>query len=110
MVGSIRYGGSRWAAAWMVVALGAPAINAAGDESPTYERDIRPLFARRCNVCHSQKNLGNPDLSAGLALDSYEAALAGTEEHKVIEAGKADSSTLFQRLNDPDEERRMPLS
>ena len=80
-----------------------------GDEAPTYERDIGPLFARRCTVCHSRKNLDNADVSAGLALDSYEAVLAGTREHKVITPGKAAASALFERLNDPDEERRMPL-
>jgi hypothetical protein len=90
--------------------LGASALSARGDEPPTYERDIRPIFARRCNVCHSQKNLADEDISAGLALDTYESALAGTREHKVIAAGNAAASALAQRLDDPDEERRMPLS
>ena len=94
----------------MVVALATATLAAPGDESPTYERDIRPLFARRCTVCHSRKNLGNADVSAGLALDSYEAAMAGTGDRRVIDAGKADASVLFQRLNDPDEESRMPLA
>jgi hypothetical protein len=93
-----------------MLALGASAGTAIGDEVPTYERDIRPLFARRCTVCHSRKNLANDDVSAGLALDTYEAALAGTKGHKVIDAGKADASALFQRLIDDDEDRRMPLA
>src|SRR5258706_15383479 len=95
---------------WLVVALGSSTLGALDDEAPTYEREIRPLFARRCTVCHSRKNLGNTDVSAGLALDSYEAALAGTEAHKVIEAGKAEASELFKRLNDPDEDSPMPLA
>ena len=41
-----------------------------GDEPPTYERDIRPLFAKRCTVCHNRKKLDDPDVSGGLALDS----------------------------------------
>jgi hypothetical protein len=95
---------------WLVVALGSSTLGALDDEAPTYEREIRPLFARRCTVCHSRKNLGNADVSAGLALDSYEAALAGTGAHKVIEAGKAEASELFKRLDDPDEDSRMPLA
>jgi hypothetical protein len=50
---------------------------ALGDEAPTYERDIRPLLSKHCTICHSKKNLANADVSAGLALDSYEAVLAG---------------------------------
>src|SRR4051812_41989839 len=100
--GSVRGG---WTAAWGVMALGAWAGRAPGDEAPTYERDIRPLFAKRCNVCHNGKNLDNLDVSAGLALDSYESAMAGTKEHKVIDAGHAATSVLFARLSDPDEEQ-----
>src|SRR3954452_5782978 len=95
---------------WLVVALGSSTLAALDDETPTYEREIKPLFARRCNVCHCAKNLGNADVSAGLALDSYEAAMAGTAEHAVITAGKGGARELFRRLDDPDEERRMPLS
>src|SRR5204863_1947030 len=78
-------------------------------EPPTYERDIRPLLARRCTVCHNPKKLNDPDVSAGLALDTFEAALAGTKDHKVVVAGKAAESELFRRLSDEDEDRRMPL-
>lgn len=81
----------------------------AGDDAPTYERDIRPLLARRCTVCHSAKKVDEPEISGGLALDSYEAALAGTRAHAVVLPGKAEASELIRRLNDPDEERRMPL-
>src|SRR4051794_25069692 len=59
------------------------------DGPPTYERDIRPLLARRCTVCHNAKKLADPDISAGLALDTFEAALAGTKDHRVVVAGKA---------------------
>src|SRR5262245_39051436 len=84
-------------------------LPASGDDPPTYERDVRPLLAKRCAVCHNAKKIDEPDLSGGLALDSYDAALRGTAKHKVIEPGKADASELARRLSDPDEDRRMPL-
>src|SRR5437762_12634566 len=80
-----------------------------GDEPPTYERDIRPLLAQRCTVCHNPKKLNDPDISAGLALHTYDGALAGTKDHKVVVAGKAAERELFRRLSDEDEDRRMPL-
>jgi hypothetical protein len=82
---------------------------ALSDEPPTFERDIRPLFAKHCTICHSQKNLANDDVSAGLALDSYDAALAGTRAHKVVNAGDHVASALYQRLIVEDEDERMPL-
>jgi WD40 repeat protein len=81
----------------------------AADDAPTYERDIRPLLSKRCTICHSRKNLDKLDISAGLALDSYEAVLTGTKEHTVLTRGDARASRLVQRLDDPDDERRMPL-
>ena len=54
--------------------------SASGDDAPTYEQDIKPLFSRRCTVCHNEKKLGNPDVSGGLALDRFDAVLAGTKD------------------------------
>src|SRR5438270_6740907 len=60
----------------------------AADAPPTFERDIRPLFARRCTVCHNARKVDDPDVSAGLALDSYDAALRGTKARPVVVPGK----------------------
>jgi hypothetical protein len=84
-------------------------VRAADQAAPTYEEAIRPIFARRCTVCHSAKNQRDLDLSGGLALDTWEAALAGAARHKVIVPGRSAESELVRRLSDPDEERRMPL-
>jgi Planctomycete cytochrome C/WD domain, G-beta repeat len=98
-------------AATIVVLLAtAEAAPAAGEENPTFERDIKPLFAKRCAVCHNQKKLGDPDVSGGLALDTFEVTLAGTPRHKVIVPGKAAESELVRRLSVDDEDERMPLS
>ena len=95
------------AATW-VVSIAATSARAA-DEGPTYERDVKPLLVKRCTVCHNARKLDNLDVSAGLALDSYDAALQGTKDHRVVVAGKADASGLVTRLTDPDADRRMPL-
>jgi hypothetical protein len=88
----------------------APAAPAAEPAAPTYERDIRPLLRRRCTVCHNARKKDVPDVSGGLALDSYDSIQAGTSEHRVVVSGKASQSELTKRLADPDEDRRMPLS
>lgn len=79
------------------------------DGRPSYEGDVRPILARECTICHSAKKLDKPDLSGGLALDSYEAVLKGTADHAVVVAGKAAESELYRRLADPDDDRKMPL-
>jgi hypothetical protein len=76
--------------------------------APTYERDVRPILARRCTPCHNIKEIDDADASGGLALDSFEAALKGTAKHKVVAAGNPSASPLFARLIDADEDRRMP--
>jgi hypothetical protein len=95
-------------AAWMVI-VAAAAAPARGDEAPTFERDIKPLFAKRCTVCHDAKKLSDPDVSGGLALGTFEAAMAGTKDRKVIMPGKSAESELVRRLSSMDEDERMPL-
>jgi WD40 repeat protein len=77
--------------------------------APTYERDIKPVLAKRCIVCHSTSQKDDLELSGGLVLDSIEGVLAGTKRRKVVVARRAGQSELFRRLNDPDIDRRMPL-
>jgi WD40 repeat protein len=92
--------------------LGAPCWSPGrADEPPklTYEGDIKPLFARRCTICHRASKRGNAEISGGLALDSFEAVLAGTANEKVIVPGRSADSELVRRLAQADEDRRMPL-
>src|SRR5687767_10016980 len=94
------------------VALGLFAVMATlapiawGEETPTYERDIKPLFSKRCTVCHNKKKLDDLDISGGLALDTFEAVLAGTKDEKVIVPGRSLESRLLKRLNEVDEDTR----
>ncbi len=75
---------------------------------PTYWQDIRPLMRKHCTVCHSQKTLSEPDVSAGLALDTYEAILKGHKD-PVVKKGKGDESLFISILRHPKPTRRMPL-
>ena len=75
---------------------------------PTYWQDVRPLLRKHCTVCHSEKTLGEPDVSAGLALDSYEAILKGGKT-PVVKKGMGADSMLVTLLRYPKPTRRMPL-
>jgi WD40 repeat protein len=85
------------------------ATPAPDDDAPTYERDVRPLLARRCTVCHNRKKQNDLDVSGGLALETFEGAMAGTSEHRIVVPGKAAESELFRRLIAADPDERMPL-
>ncbi|MFI5459597.1 MAG: c-type cytochrome domain-containing protein [Isosphaerales bacterium] len=100
----------RISVALLALGLGPCAALVRGDDSsaPTYERDIKPLFARRCTACHKDSKRHDPDISGGLALDSLEGILAGTPREKVVVPGRSGSSELVRRLAERDEDRRMP--
>ena len=92
---------------WIALVLLA-AFPLPGDEPPSFERDVRPILARNCTICHNAKKVDDPDVSGGLALDSFDAALRGTKKHRVIEKGKSTESELIRRINEEDEDQRMP--
>ena len=62
---------------------------ASNQKEVTFDKDIKPIFAKSCAKCH-----GAERAKAKLRLDSVEAALKGSENGKVIEAGKSDKSGL----------------
>lgn len=79
----------------------------AGGADPTYWQDIRPVFRKYCTVCHNVKNLREPDVSGGLALDSYEATVKGSSR-PIFTAGKSEGSVLLHVLTTTDVKKRMP--
>ncbi len=64
-----------------------------------FAREIEPIFRTSCYGCH-----GPNRQMAGLRLDSKNAALA-----KVIVAGKAAESSLYQRIAGIGDQARMPM-
>ncbi|MER3416354.1 MAG: hypothetical protein C4297_09115 [Gemmataceae bacterium] len=75
-------------------------------QQTTYWQDVRPILRKHCTVCHSQKNIHEPEVSGGIALDSFE-ALVGARR-KLVEPGKGEQSLLYRVLITRDEDRRMP--
>lgn len=75
----------------VLTAVALPA-SAEGDGPPDWD-DASVIFVRRCNMCHSE--LG---ASRGLRLDSYAAALAGSQKGVVLLPGDPDASELMLRL------------
>ena len=105
---------SRWASTSLVLVVAGLLFHAgrleAGDAAPpTYERDIKPIFARRCVVCHNPAKVHDEEISGGLALDSLEHTLAGTKRHRVVVPGKSAASELVLRIREKDTDLRMPL-
>lgn len=78
---------------------------------PTYWQDVRPILRKHCVVCHSERKLAEPELSAGLALDTPENIARGGKDGKVtvLVAGKPDESLVVTLLTAKDKKRAMPL-
>jgi WD40 repeat protein len=90
-------------------ALFAPfAVNSSSAADPTYWQDVRPIFRKNCTVCHSVRNLPEPEVSAGLALDTYDGAMKGAKR-PIIHSGKSSQSLIIGMLREKDATKRMPL-
>ncbi len=74
----------------------------------TYWQDIRPILRKHCIVCHSTSKLRLVEVSAGLALDTFEAAMKGAKR-PVIVPGKSDKSHLIELITTAEVTKRMPL-
>lgn len=84
----------------LVLLLGSGVARA--QEVPSWA-ETGALFAERCVMCHSGE-----DAPLGLQLDSYESAMAGSEDGSVLVAGDLTGSELLRRIRG-ESEPRMPL-
>ncbi|HEY3789587.1 MAG TPA: DUF1549 domain-containing protein, partial [Urbifossiella sp.] len=90
-----------WPAAFF---LGSAPIHSAKAEAPVdFERDVKPIFAKRCASCH-----GPDKQKGGLRLDRKGPALAGGDSGPAIVPGKPAESSLLKRVASTDPDERMP--
>jgi hypothetical protein len=75
-------------------------LYSAADDSVSFNRDIRPILANTCYVCHGPDS-GTRE--AELRLDTFE----GATEWAIV-AGDAEGSELIARVTSDDPEVRMP--
>jgi hypothetical protein len=104
---------SLWSGALLLftVAAGAQGAKPSLAAAPNYARDIRPILQARCAVCHSEKTLSTPSLSAGLALDTFAAVkkgIGGGAPRLVLVPGKSADSEIYKRLVTASAAKLMP--
>ncbi|MBS1711148.1 MAG: PSD1 domain-containing protein [Armatimonadetes bacterium] len=63
----------------------------------TFERDVKPIFVRRCSTCHQGQTP-----AAGLDLNSWKSVLG------VVDSGRPEKSVLIRRLKGLDGLEQMP--
>jgi hypothetical protein len=70
------------------------------DPASFYATRVHPIFADKCLTCHNaDKRKG------GLRLDSYQNAMRGGKDGKVIQAGDIHKSELFRRITLPSDSK-----
>lgn len=82
----------------------------AAEEKPAakidFNRDIKPILAKNCYACHGADDKKR---SAALRLDERDAAVTPRKKHPAaIVPGKADKSSLIERIESDDDAERMP--
>ena len=73
------------------------------EDAVDYQRDIKPLLATKCGVCH-----GALKQQSGLRLDAGALIRKGSDDGPVVVPGKADASRLIQKVTAEDPDERMP--
>ncbi len=81
-------------------------LQAAEDDVAFFEKNVRPLFVAKCQVCHG----GGQNPMAGLALDSREHALKGGGRGAAIVPGQPAQSLLIRAVRAAEGVPKMPPS
>ena len=76
-----------------------------GNDSVSFNRDIRPILSSKCFHCHGPSEKSR---EAKLRLDLQESALADRDGIRAIVPGKLDESELWHRILSDDPEEMMP--
>ncbi len=92
----------------IVVAMGlsAPIVAEASDDADvaSFERQVLPIFEKRCFECHSHGR----SIKAGLALDSRSGWEKGGDSGPAVIPGKPDESLLILAVEHADDSLKMP--
>ena len=78
-----------------VLCIAAPLRAATSADGPSFERDVAPIFEKRCLECHGSADDVDDPPKGKLSLTTRAAALAGGESGPAVVAGKPDESLLL---------------
>ena len=73
------------------------------DDSITYSRQIKPIFAKHCYECH-----GSKERESGLRMDTIASILKGGARGPAAIDGKSDESILIRTIDGSDDDLKMP--
>ena len=103
------HGTTRAAALILLLAIGSAPGGAEGQSKDAgkvdFSRDIRPILANNCLLCHGPDAKGR---KGDLRLDVREGALLAHEGKAAIVPGKPDQSELLRRVTSTDRDEVMP--
>jgi hypothetical protein len=71
--------------------------------NPNFDEHVKPILRQHCLKCH-----GDDKQEADLNLQAYASLMRGGSGGKVVVAGRASQSLLFQAITNPDDDSRMP--
>src|SRR5215510_10856161 len=77
----------------LVIVFALVAVPVPAGESPSYAKQLRPIFAKYCLECHNTKAA-----KGGLDLETHKGMLEGSDNGPVIAVGKANESLLIQSV------------
>lgn len=87
----------------LTVSIAAATLTAQAADKITFDEHVMPIFRNACLNCH------NPDKKkAGLDLSTYQAALLGSENGKVLESGNPAGSLLLKTMKHTEEPKMPP--
>ncbi len=61
-------------------------------ETPSFAKDVKPIFDKKCASCHSKR------LKGGYSVETYDKVMTSGDNAPVISAGDAANSTLVKML------------
>jgi hypothetical protein len=94
----------------LINCFAAPPVASADEKTapqapPNFNDHIKPILRQHCLKCH-----GDDKQEADINLQAYAALLRGGSVGKIVVAGRASQSLLFQAITNSDDDARMPAN